>query len=107
MITSFHLLNCEIIAFHILSDSNIIRSMPEQTGEEQIVQNFSLIKPASTCFKNTVFISVILFIAFISVYFPEDGIGEDEAAGCGSKSSGLRAIYPSFHVSSLFVKGVH
>lgn len=38
MITSFHLLNCEIIVFYILSDSNIIRSMPEQTSEEQIVQ---------------------------------------------------------------------
>ncbi|XP_005604782.1 large ribosomal subunit protein eL30 [Equus caballus] len=35
-----------------LGDSDIIRSLPEQTGEKQIMQNFSLIKLARACFKN-------------------------------------------------------
>lgn len=92
-----------MIVFYFLSDSNIIRSMPEQTGEEKIVQFFFL-KQASVCFKNTVFTSVILFIALVSGHSPE-GIGEDEAAGSGSESSGLRTTRPTFHVP-VFVKGV-
>nr|XP_014722560.1 60S ribosomal protein L30-like [Equus asinus] len=35
-----------------LGDSDIIRSLPEQTGEKQIMQSFSLIKLARACFKN-------------------------------------------------------